>query len=69
MRKQRPIQQRHAYRIVERTDGFAVYDKHSKFRVICPTQAEAQEYVNQHTARPSRAALSTFEAQQWTPTF
>lgn len=48
------IQQHPAYRIVARGERFAVYDKHSKFRVICDTLADAQRYVDVHTARPQR---------------
>jgi hypothetical protein len=59
MRKQTPVQQRHAYRIVPRGNQFAVYDKHSKFRVICDTAAEAQQYVTEHSQRLQRRSLSS----------
>lgn len=55
MHKQKSIPANPAYRIVPRGDKFAVYDKHSKFRVICDTAAEAQEYVNQHQPRLRRS--------------
>jgi len=35
MRKSKPVKTNPTYRIVPRGDQFAVYDKHSKFRVIC----------------------------------
>lgn len=52
-------QQTAEYRIRQRSDGYAVYDKHSRFRVIYTTEAEAQEYINQHSARNRVAIVNT----------
>lgn len=54
------IAQQPAYRIVKRSDGrFAVYDKHSKFRIVCDLESDAQAYIDEHTKHPQRAAVST----------
>lgn len=62
MRKSKPVKTNPTYRIVQRGDKFAVYDKHSKFRVICDSAADAQSYIDQQTARPRQAALAAADA-------
>ncbi len=63
MSSKHTLQQTADYRIRQRADGYAVYDKHSRFRVICPTEAEAQEYINQHSARSNRVAAIKEQTQ------